>query len=692
MTISNALLWCHHQILLLLTHRRSLMSKSAPYLVLIETSGNQHYIFATNKLRENLGASELTRNAGERWVIDTVQAITGKPLPGLSSDEKIIHNTAQHRTALRNQLSIFDSPTSDDSPVNVEIILAASGKALLLTREHSTAKSIVQQLTAKALQQAPGLDLRGAILPIPPEAFEETFEGRKTTPSAFADSFNTLLRNIHERHAYIHAKGPSNANRFLRLPIIANCKTSGLPASTLHKEPGSSDTATDSRNSFQPRSAVSLAKDNKTVRETTGKRLEELLKHDNIKDKNWKFPVNSSELEQHLNQVNTENSWLSIVHIDGNGLGQIFLNFATHLAKLAPILEESASEPTSIEQKFKHVFSHLREFSIELDCCTENAFRTALLETFDDYPFPDKGNRFLPLVPLILGGDDLTILCDGRKALTFTVSFLKAFEVETQKSTIIAPIAKAALKQEHLSACAGIAIIKPHFPFSIGYQLAESLIKSAKEVKQKIQYKTATSDQLDPYPSSALDFHILYDSSNVNLSDIRQKLTLNESSTTTQLTNKPYVITPTDTPADISAASQDWLNQHRWQHFHQAVTEVKAFQKDSKLRASDDSSNDRSKPSLPRTQAYALRQTLFQGMGPANAYLKMLTARYHLSPENSCLIHGNAKTPTLFQTVVKHPTVPLSTSPSSSAPPPNNSSKQDYLTNYLDSIDAADFL
>ena len=264
-----------------------------------------------------------------------------------------------------------------------------------------------------------------------------------------------------------------------------------------------------------PVSCVSLGKKNCT--DDSLRRMQKLALETGAN-----FPENTNDLEKNFDGLD----WLGIVHADGNGLGQIFLNFH------------------QFTENNRDYINKLRCFSLALDLCTQNAFKTAI-QVFNQDRKRKRKYDILPLVPLVLGGDDLTVICDGKKALEFTEKFLLAFEEETSRNdledvgNIINEVSQKALKSKGLSACAGIAIVKPHFPFSVGYDLAESLLKSAKTVKNKVQDKDNNT-----VSCSALDFHIVYDSSGVYLDLIRSRLQLKEDNYQLKFYKRPFVITP----------------------------------------------------------------------------------------------------------------------------------------------------
>ena len=83
----------------------------------------------------------------------------------------------------------------------------------------------------------------------------------------------------------------------------------------------------------------------------------------------------------------------------------------------------------------------LSEFSKKLDIATRKAFDEARDDTMD-------------IREVILGGDDLTVICNANNALEFTRKFLANFEKETKD-----------LGDGGLTACAGIAYCNEKYPF-----------------------------------------------------------------------------------------------------------------------------------------------------------------------------------------------------------------------------------
>ena len=539
------------------------------HLVLLETSGNQNFIFSTNKLRENIGASELTYRAGTQLVMDAVADIT--------NNQQDFNNSEQLRAALLD--STFNRPI-EITDVQVEVIIATSGKALILVKDRELGKQIIRTVTTRALKDAPGLDICGVI--------SEEFDWKDN------GAVDRMNKQLHQRFESVRGQRPGIDTRFMRLPVVGECSTSGLPA--WKTDPiGEGEVAL--------RSKVSQFK--RDARDDGFKRIQGLLAQRNPQ---WKFLGNISEFEDDFDE---NISWLSVVHADGNGLGQIFLDFGMDINSNRDYVDQ------------------YRQFSTAIDICTEQAFLDAIEQVFTDIEPNSEDEIIIPLVPLILGGDDLTVVCDGRYALKFTEKFLTAFETHTgeevglpifedgkmipaqhkiitKNSRIIIDQAYKHLGEKRLSACAGITVMKKHFPFSVAYGLAEQLIKSAKTVKDIVQ----TTDG-KTIPCSAIDYHILFDSSGVDLASIRTKLEFEQPQT--HLYGRPYVVSNQSWYAHSIAT--DWIDRYHWSKLAELVSAINAKDADNRHL-------------LSNSQMHDLRESLFLGQVGADARYRLIRGRY----------------------------------------------------------------
>lgn len=166
-----------------------------------------------------------------------------------------------------------------------------------------------------------------------------------------------------------------------------------------------------------------------------------------------------------VEKLTGKNDWIAVIHADGNGLGDIVKNMGGDI------------------EGFK-------QFSKSLSIATENAAREAVkaIATCDQ----------VQIVPVVIGGDDLTVIIRADIAVDFANAYMKAFEQQTEN-----------LCDKRLTACAGIAFIKSSYPFYYGYDLAEALCSKAKNLSGR--------------KHSCLLFHKVQDSFIKNFEDIKER-------------------------------------------------------------------------------------------------------------------------------------------------------------------------
>jgi hypothetical protein len=174
---------------------------------------------------------------------------------------------------------------------------------------------------------------------------------------------------------------------------------------------------------------------------------------------NWKFPRNyddgiEEEDDREKNplfpfKLGSEDKRIAIIHADLSGLGDLFRTMGrvqgftvTENFRLAKDIEDSISR----------------------------AVKTAVAE----FILPAAIDSVLPARPVLLGGDDITIIVRADLAIPFTAQLLKNIEKECGHIG-------SADNHNALSACAGIAIVGKGTPFLTAYALADDLCLHAKK-------------------------------------------------------------------------------------------------------------------------------------------------------------------------------------------------------------------
>lgn len=164
-----------------------------------------------------------------------------------------------------------------------------------------------------------------------------------------------------------------------------------------------------------------------------------------------------------------DNRYLGVLHADGNGLGQLLMRLGEDVKTAA-----RAEVFVPLFRDFSEVVARATE------AAARDATRRVLLNTRRDVAEEEQDS--VPARPIVLGGDDLTVILRADIALPFARVFLESFERESHDRLV-------ALRKKYkyipglpdaLTAGAGIAFVKSSHPFHLAHGLAESLAGYAK--------------------------------------------------------------------------------------------------------------------------------------------------------------------------------------------------------------------
>lgn len=536
-------------------------------LVMLQTNSNQPFIFSSPRLREQIGASfEITLLS--RWV---QEAAFDLKVPSVTTDEK-------GKKVLPSSFWVSDS----------------SGKVIVrFTQDdgvpEALARTLIREVTLRALADAPGLDVTGV--------FIATGTGEVQPED--------LERLDREFSAYSLNRRPAAA-RFPQFPYLIRGDESALPASTSLHDLNLVQDPLDPKK-FDEKSSLSLPSRVKRAFATVSRRQQVEDVKDRLKKRGKQLkqepelnPTKLSAVFQDGEESEDAKDMLSsvgVVHIDGNGVGAIMRDLGSAFEEIKQHLD--ALEDESYRRKTNPCKPNdglFQWFVMEVNYRLDGVVNQAVAEAWAtvDKLASDNHLKAPPVVPVLVGGDDVTVYTDGRYAIPFAEAYIRHYERLTGGDALLSRLAVTAGSKEAgpLTASAGAAIVGRNFPFHIAYDLAEGLVSRGK----KLGKKPGAS------PCSTIDFHVLRDTTVLDPQD-----TLDEYEGRTQ---RPFFVGhyAPERIGDATTASSPEATpptQDQWKRILQAVAAFDGRDPDSPDVA-------RSDP-FPRARANRIVKLLAEG-------------------------------------------------------------------------------
>ena len=497
------------------------------YLIMLQTNSNQSFILSSPRLREQIGASfEITLLS--RWV-------------------------------KREAKEILDT---DDLPTSFWVS-DSSGKVIVRFTGHgdepkAKAKDLISRVTLRALTDAPGLDVTGVFI-------------EATSDTVCADDLQELDRVFLE---YSLNRRPALA-RFPQFPFLERGSESALPASPKLSEDDCREMRryaretlnvpllTDDNTNFSPptqtdqdaQDSLSLPSRVKRAWSRSARRLQlqEVVSRWSPNDTDtWPKEIKKlhedpfqlegafQDLPQAANSQGTLASLSSVgvIHIDGNGVGAIMRDLDTahtivkpHLSSLESAFSEHKSDGPKANpcERSEDPFQW---FIMEVNRRLDNVVKDAIALSWHKIQELTQ-ETVVPIVPVLVGGDDVTVYTDGRYAIPFAEAYIRHYERLTKDDDLLSVLAivaggkkAGAPERDHfeiddyiiqepgpLTASAGVAIVGRNFPFHIAYDLAECLVSRGKKLGKK----------KGEVPCSTIDFHILRDTTVLDPDETRKE-------------------------------------------------------------------------------------------------------------------------------------------------------------------------